>query len=374
MSIFGTILTTIISLFHFYVFLSLSALPIRKKMIPLKIWISIAAGTWLLFFLCRTLSFDGGFGAALDFFAHQWGASVFLLACCLFVADISAAIGYLVKKTTLPAVRSVAAIAGLVLIIFAHIQGFRSPVVTQYDVTIDSLDKSLDGTVIVAITDLHVGEPSIGAGWLTNSVEIVQSQNPDMIVLVGDIFERNCAGRTDLTPALKRLSAPLGVWVVRGNHDTVRPDRRDVTGDLLASAGIRLLSNETEAVASGLLIAGIDDLTSSRRQPGEGEANVEKALSNLPAGTTTVYLSHTPWMAEEAAKKGVRLMLSGHTHNGQIWPFNYLVKTRYPLIYGRYDIDGMTLIVSRGSGGWGPRMRLWSPGEIVRITLRRPTD
>ena len=374
MSIFGAVLTTIISLFHGYVFLSLGALPVRKKKIPLKIWICIAAGTWLLFFLCRTLSFDGGLGAALDIFAHHWGASIFLLACCLFIADIVAAIGYFIKKSTLPAVRSAAAIAGLVLIVFAHIQGFRSPVITEYDVTIESIGPTLDGTVIVALSDLHVGEPTIGAGWLSDCVEIVQSQNPDMIVLVGDLFERNCAGRTDLTPALKRLTAPLGVWAVRGNHDTVRPERGDVTGDLLASAGIRLLSNEHAVVSNGLVIAGIDDLTSSMRRSGEAEVNFKKTLSNRPAGATAIFLSHTPWMIESAAKESVQLMLSGHTHNGQIWPFNYLAKTRYPCIYGRYDINGMTLIVSRGAGAWGPRMRLWRSGEIVRITLRRPTD
>jgi len=75
-------------------------------------------------------------------------------------------------------------------------------------------------------------------------------------------------------------------------------------------------------------------------------------------------------MAERAAAAGVTIMLSGHTHHGQIWPFNYLVCTRYPLVAGRYDLDGVPLIVSRGTGTWGPRMRLWAPGEITLITLR----
>jgi predicted MPP superfamily phosphohydrolase len=67
-------------------------------------------------------------------------------------------------------------------------------------------------------------------------------------------------------------------------------------------------------------------------------------------------------------------MLSGHTHGGQVWPFGYLVRHRYPFFEGRYDVDGMTMIVSRGAGTWGPRMRLWKPGEILRITLRADTD
>ena len=71
-----------------------------------------------------------------------------------------------------------------------------------------------------------------------------------------------------------------------------------------------------------------------------------------------------------AAAAGANLMLSGHTHNGQLWPFNYLVRMKCPLLGGRYEIEGMTVIVSRGAGAWGPRMRLWCPSEFLRITLR----
>ncbi len=85
-------------------------------------------------------------------------------------------------------------------------------------------------------------------------------------------------------------------------------------------------------------------------------------------------LSHTPWETEKAANAGVDLMLSGHTHGGQIWPFDYLVRRRYPLLEGRYEIDGMTVIVCRGTGTWGPRMRLWRPSEIQQVTLRRKGD
>ena len=93
-----------------------------------------------------------------------------------------------------------------------------------------------------------------------------------------------------------------------------------------------------------------------------------KALAGRPPGAT-VLLSHTPWQAEEAAKAGVDLMLSGHTHGGQIWPFGYVVKRYYPLIGGRYEVAGVTVIVCRGTGTWGPRMRLWRRGEILRVTL-----
>ena len=94
------------------------------------------------------------------------------------------------------------------------------------------------------------------------------------------------------------------------------------------------------------------------------------ALAGRPAGAT-ILMSHTPWETEDAARDGVGLMLSGHTHNGQIWPFTYLVKLVYPRIYGNYKVGGMSLIVCRGTGTWGPRMRLWNRSELLRITLRR---
>jgi hypothetical protein len=112
----------------------------------------------------------------------------------------------------------------------------------------------------------------------------------------------------------------------------------------------------------------VDDLT-ARRQFGATDDPVDRVLAGRPAGAA-ILLSHTPWQAERASARGAGLMLSGHTHNGQIWPFNYFVQRRYPLITGRYQLGGMTLIVSRGAGTWGPRMRLWQRGEILRLRLR----
>jgi predicted MPP superfamily phosphohydrolase len=136
---------------------------------------------------------------------------------------------------------------------------------------------------------------------------------------------------------------------------------------LLQKAGIRLLRNHWAQVRPGFVLAGVEDLTAHRRSGRSGNLMVP-ALSGRPPGAA-VLLSHTPWQTEEAAGAGAGLMLSGHTHGGQIWPFSYLIRLRYPLLAGRYQIDQMTVIVCRGTGTWGPRMRLWRPGEILCITL-----
>jgi predicted MPP superfamily phosphohydrolase len=197
----------------------------------------------------------------------------------------------------------------------------------------------------------------------------VQALQPDCIVLVGDIFERN-HDLAELIPVLRQLSAPLGVFAVWGNHDLMRSGRQEAGAAVLTGAGIRLLRNEHAKLAEGLLLAGIDDLTLAHRRGGTGEAYLPRALADRPAGAATILLSHTPWLAEQAAVSGVGLMLSGHTHNGQIWPFTYLVRILYPFVSGQYAVDSMSLIVCRGTGTWGPRMRLWQRSEIALINLR----
>jgi len=191
---------------------------------------------------------------------------------------------------------------------------------------------------------------------------------PDIVVVDGDLVDGNVREVEPLLPVLTSLRAPLGVWAVTGNHEWYAGIDRSL--QLFKDAGYTVLRDRWAVVAPGLVFAGVDDLT-ARRQFGLSDHPVEKALAGRPAGAT-ILLSHSPLKAEAAAAAGAGLMLSGHTHDGQIWPFGYLVRFVYPLLGGRYEVNGMTAIVCRGTGTWGPRMRLWLPSEIVRITLRTP--
>jgi hypothetical protein len=175
-------------------------------------------------------------------------------------------------------------------------------------------------------------------------------------------------------PALKKLRAPLGVWAVTGNHEYYAGIDHSVR--VLSDSGYVVLRDRWQEVAPGLIVAGVDDATGRRQFAPQGVSSaglpasaLDLALRDRPPGAT-VLLSHTPWAAEEAAQLGAGLMLSGHTHDGQIWPFNYLVALQYPFIAGAYRVEGMTLIVGRGTGTWGPPLRLWKRSEILRITLR----
>ncbi len=368
MSIFGTGLTVLTTLAHLYLFFRLDSLLQGWRRYSRKDLVAVILSLWLLFVFGRM--HGGGFGflsQILQAFSMHWMASLFLISVGLFIADLASGFGRLFPRQ-LKRIRTVGLACGLILVVTAHVQGLRAPVLEQYELTLKSLPASLDGTRVLMMADWHAGEMMIGGAWLGARVDQAMAQKPDLILLAGDLFERG-TGPEEMIPAMQRLSAPLGVWAVRGNHDAIRPGRRDVTGEILNAVGIRLLSNERVEIADGLLLAGIDDLTASRRNPGEGVLNINRALSSRPQ-KTTLLLSHSPWQVERAAAAGVDLMLSAHTHNGQIWPFNYLVKIQYPYISGQHSFGGMRLLISRGTGTWGPRMRLWARSEISLITLR----
>ena len=289
---------------------------------------------------------------------------LFLVLSGLLVVEVITLGGWLLVRWV-PVLRSGAVVTALILSAVALIQGFRAPVVKDYEVRLPGLSKDRDGLVLVHLSDLHLGS-LIGERWLRRLITQVESLRPDLVVVTGDLVDGNVAHVEPLIPVLKKLHAPLGVWAVTGNHEFYAGLERSLV--ILDEAGWTVLRDRNVEVAPGLILAGVDDLTARQQWRLAGQP-VQQALDHRRLGAT-ILLSHSPWQVEAAAQAGAGLMLSGHTHAGQIWPFTYLVQHRYPRIAGRYHVDGMTLIVSRGTGTWGPRMRLWHRGEIIRIRLR----
>lgn len=196
--------------------------------------------------------------------------TLFLLAVALLVVDLSTGFGLFLSKAIVLRIRTAGLACSAVLVLIAHVQGLRPPAVEQYEIPVNGLPADLDGITIAILSDLHLGEMLLNADWLNARVRQVQASQPDCIVLVGDLFEWS-SDPVALSPVLRQLSAPLGVFAVRGNHERLRPRRPDHAGKILTASGIRLLTNEWTELASGLVLVGIDDLTSIRRQGGEGK-------------------------------------------------------------------------------------------------------
>ncbi len=364
--VFLIIVLGVWTLLHAYVFFRVGSVPFVGEHLSRRIWLAIFAVMWLTYPLGRLLDRRGLEGAAypLELVGAVWMGVLFLTFLFVLIADVMTGFG-LVFRQGAPAARGVAAGVALVLSLVALVQGMRAPVVTALEVPLAGLPAERDGTVLVQVSDLHLGS-LLGERWLAARLAQVAALRPDLVAVVGDLVDGNAAHVERLVPRLRELRAPLGVWAVTGNHEYYAGLEQSVK--LLEDAGFRVLRDRAEEAAPGLVIAGIDDLT-ARQQFGQEGRPMETTLSARPPGAT-VLLSHTPWEAEKAAALGAGLMLSGHTHEGQIWPFSYFVALRYPYVGGVYEVGAMRLVVCRGTGTWGPPLRLWRRSEIVKITLR----
>lgn len=346
---------------HIYVVWRVLSIPLIKKNIPKKYIIITGIILWAGFYLGRVFGHGGNssFSVILELFGMNWMAILFLIFSFLLMVDLITMFGIFIPKLV-PLLRCLAIITGILFSIIGLYQGLRSPVIKNYDVYLSELPEEMDGTVLVAISDLHIGS-LIGEKWLRACIDHIKQQKPDMVVLLGDIFEGHDNKVENHISLLNTLSAPLGVWSVNGNHEFY--GRNDKGMSLLSEADLNILSNSWVTIKPGFNLVGIDYMGHDT-----SEDKTRNMLETLPSGLN-ILLSHAPLDINKIENTDVDLMLSGHTHGGQIWPLDYLVKLRYHFLEGLYKKDNITIIVSRGAGTWGPRMRLWSPNEILKITL-----
>ncbi len=306
-----------------YVFWRLVTLPIVTRHVR---WLLVGLGAllWAAFPVSHSLEdyATGTFGRILGLMGAYWLGIVFLLFITLLAADLVTGFGFLIRKKA-PAVRLCGLIAGCVLAAIAIVQGSRLPAVRGYEVSIANLPPDRDGTVVVVASDIHLGSLT-SQRWISSVVSEINDQHPDLIILAGDVVEGHGEQANKFLPTMRKLSAPLGVWAVNGNHESYGPSRTAVPhAGLLENAGFHVLRDQSAEIEPGLVISGVDDLT-SRYRHGHGQTPADfvgRALAGRPAGAT-IFVSHTPWFADSAAANGAALMVSGHTHDGQIWPFN----------------------------------------------------
>jgi len=363
---FGTVLLTFYTFILLYLLWRAASVPIIARTLPRWALIPTGVFLWLLFYLGRSFGHgsEGKFAAVMEYLGMNCLGVVFLAFVIMLTVDLVTGFGLLMPRKA-PLIRGGALILSAFLAIFALWQGHRAPAVVRYEVALKGLPAELDGTVLAALSDMHLGK-ILGVGWLEARIRQIEDLSPDIVALVGDIFEGHGGPPEGSLAALRGLSAPLGVWFVIGNHEGHGDGRAN--GEVLDLAGFHRLDDLWKEIRPGLVLAGVSDLTARRRR-NQGGDPVAAALSGHNRGGI-VFLSHSPLQAENAARAGAGLMISGHTHGGQIWPFNYLVQRRYPLLAGLYQVEGMPVIVMRGAGTWGPRMRLFRRGDILRVTLR----
>jgi uncharacterized protein len=245
-----------------------------------------------------------------------------------------------------------------------------APVVRRVPIRIPGLAPGLAGLRIVTFSDGHLSA-TYGGRRFERLVETVNEQRPDVVAIVGDLVDGDVSQlREDVAP-LADLVSEQGVYFVTGNHEYFV----DTEGWMrhLPTLGIDVLRNERVAIrgqGATVDLAGIDDRTAAGSGvPGHG-ADLDAALDGRDDDVPLVLLAHQPVMVEQARLAGVDLQLSGHTHGGQLWPFDYAIRLDQPVVEGWSQQGPTQLYVTAGAGYWGPPMRVGARPEVTVVELQ----
>jgi hypothetical protein len=403
-AIFIAIVLAINLVFHGYLWLRL----VRSPSWPAP-WARI--GTAVLFSLALVLSISmylmrsapQGVVVPLAWISFTWMGLVFLFFVLLLAAEplrpllralIAARVagadgqaelnaglnaGLMVARSVAIAVLVGGTVLGIVAVLSA-----RLPVgVRTIAVSLARWPTELSGYTVVQISDIHVGE-TIGKGFVESLVRRANALDPDMIVITGDLVDGSVNDLAPLVAPLASLHARDGVWFVTGNHESYSGAQAWV--EHLRTLGIRALRNERVPIGGerGFDLAGTDDYAARGFAPGSGQGaeqghgqahgqgngqDIPRALAGRDTRRPVILLAHQPRSFPEAAALGVDLQLSGHTHGGQIFPMHYLTGLVQPYLEGLHRRGDSMIYVSRGTGYWGPPMRLGAPPEITRIVF-----
>jgi predicted MPP superfamily phosphohydrolase len=240
--------------------------------------------------------------------------------------------------------------------------------VERVTVRLPGLGPELRGLRIAQISDIHIGD-TLDGKFLERLVADVNALAPDLIAVTGDLVDGGVDSLGDEVRPLAALRAPLGVYFVTGNHEYYSGAEEWMAE--LRRWGLTVLHNEHRVVSRGsstLVLAGVTDFNGGQFHPSHA-SRPDLALEGAPTGVPRILLAHQPRSARAAAAAGVHLQLSGHTHGGQIFPFNFFVRLQQPAVAGLKKLHGVQVYTHRGSGYWGPPMRLGAPPEIAELTL-----
>ncbi len=259
------------------------------------------------------------------------------------------------------------------LLSWGHFEAMRVPRVRAVDVTIARLGPALDGLRVAIIADTHYG-PIDRARWSAAVVARVNELDADVVCHVGDIADGTVDARREQACPLASVRAGSVRAYVTGNHEYFSEAQGWL--DYLEEIGWAALHNRHVVIERGgdeLVVAGVDDATAASSGARGHGANLETALQGADRTLPVLLLAHQPKQVAHSVRAGVDLQISGHTHGGQIWPFNFLVRLDQPVVAGlsRHG-DTTQLYTSRGTGFWGPPFRVFAPSEITLLSLRGP--
>ncbi|THG88294.1 phosphoesterase [Alkalihalobacillus alcalophilus ATCC 27647 = CGMCC 1.3604] len=239
-----------------------------------------------------------------------------------------------------------------------------SPIVREYDISINKplMTEENELKVLIA-SDLHMND-IIGANHIQRLVSISKEEEPDMILLPGDIIDDNITPYIEqgLSDVMLQLRAPYGVYAVPGNHDYYGGHLLQLRAEL-EEINIPLLMDETIMTKNGIMIVGREDFTNTER------LTIEELMADVPPEYPVIMLDHQPREISEAAEHGVDLIVSGHTHRGQVFPANIITGLLFENDWGHLQIGEFHSFTTSGFGFWGPAVRFGTRAEVMIVNI-----
>jgi hypothetical protein len=329
--------------------------------------------TPLLLFRLRSHSNLAWLSDPLSWIAYLGMGFFTICTSLLFLRDIAGLLLGLVHPLD-PALNADADMSTFALAICVTGWGFyqarRTPAVSEVEVPIAGLTPALVGLRIVQISDLHIG-PTIKRPFVERVVERVKQLQPDLIVFTGDLAD----GTTDQlgfdAAPLAELSAPLGTYFCTGNHEYY--SGVEAWTDQARHLGFDVLINEGRLLEFGdgrIALAGATDCGAAEMVP-DHASDPAKAFATVGAADVRILLAHQPRSIEAASRAGCHLQLSGHTHGGQFLPWKFVTPLQQPFVAGLHKFRDTWIYIHRGTGYWGPPLRIGAPSEIAVLTLRQ---
>lgn len=244
----------------------------------------------------------------------------------------------------------------------------RLPPIVRVPVVVAGLDPRLEGLRIVQLSDVHIG-PTIKRSHIERLVALVNGLDADIVAITGDLVDGSVAALRDDAAPVENLRSHHGTFFVTGNHEYYAGVEAWVAE--LRRLGLTVLRNEHRVLTHAgahLVVAGVDDYNAPR-MGATNRSDPAAAVAGAPVGLFRLLLAHQPRSAFAAAEAGVDLQLSGHTHGGQFVPWNLFVPLQQPFTHSLRRLGKLQIYTSRGTGYWGPPVRLGAPSEITLLTL-----
>jgi predicted MPP superfamily phosphohydrolase len=338
-------------------------------------------------FLLLSISFIAGrilervtlswFSSTLVLLGSFWLAAMVYFLLFAFAIDIIRLLNFIVPffpsfLTVNPErTKEITSFAIIVVVLVIVLGGYinaRTPIIKTLELSISKNGRTIKSLNIAVASDIHLGT-IVCKSKLERIVQHINSLNPDLVLLPGDVVDEDIGPviRNNLGETLRKIRSKYGVFAITGNHEYI--GGVEPACKYLAEHGITMLRDTWVKIGDSLYVVGREDI-SIRGFTGKTRKPLSELMAEVDKSYPVILMDHQPFRLAEAEANGVDLQLSGHTHHGQLWPFNFITKKVYELSWG-YKKKGSThYYVSCGVGTWGPPIRTANRPEIINIKLQ----